>query len=399
MKKIIIFILISLIITKDVYAMNTNANEKANDEKNKPKHFVELDNSPYTLEEIRMDLYFMTNHYSIASLDVIGTSYEGRPIYAVKVGVPSVKEKPSILVISNIHAREDFTSMLNMKTLDYILYSYYDNGKWDNYDIKDILSRLDIYFIPVSNPDGLNIAHYGIEASKNYSFLKTLINIGGDDRWWKANGNGVDLNRNFDDGNWIIKEMKSEESWYASEGFKGESPNSEPETKTLQMFCKKIRPLIALSLHSSGNLFYWADTDTHSKFDGIDTSIINSLSTLTGYKKMPVSQDPKKFSAGFENWFKSYFYRFAFVAELSPAPSRSFIQHPDGDFEKKVWNNAKYIIPQLAIEAIKYKNIYYDVYQNDKFLKTFYTKQKAISYAKKWSSSTVVNQGDVIWEF
>ncbi|WP_341877099.1 M14 family zinc carboxypeptidase [Defluviitalea saccharophila] len=380
--------------------INENNNEIEQSRYVIPKHFVELDGTKYTLEKIEDDLYQITNHYKgITSLEIIGESYEGRPLYVIKLGVPSEKKRPSILIISNIHGREDFSSMLNMKMMDYMLYSFYDTGKWGEYNIKDILTKLDIYLLPVANPDGLNIAHNGIKASRNYDFLKTITNVAGNDAWWKANGRGVDLNRNFDDGNWKIKNAGTDTKWYSSEGFKGESPNSEPETKAIQKFCESVKPLMAVSLHTSGNLFYWADTDTHSKFDGIDTEIMDRMHNLTGYRNMPISTNPKEFGSGFENWFKVRFYRFAFVAELSPMTSQRFIQHPDSKFEALVWNKAKFIAPQLALEALRYKDRFYDVYQGDRLLKTFYSKEKAIECAKKWKNSTIIKNDEIIWNF
>lgn len=339
------------------------------------------------------------------SYEVIGYTYEKRPLYVAKIGKTKKGKngdnlpKENIFIISNIHAREDYSSMLTMKTLDYLLYTYYDSGNWGDYDIKSILDNIDIYIMPMVNPDGYNISQNGIKSSNNYDFLKSIKNVAKDDRWWKANARGVDLNRNFDDGNWELDRPGIGEKWYASQSFKGPTPNSELETKAIQAFCNKVTPLMAMSFHSSGNLVYWADTDTHSRFDGIDTEIVNKTRDITGYTLSKVSTNPAIFGCGFENWFKVNYYRFAMCVELSPHPGVSHIQHPDGDFDRLVWSRARYLIPQMAVDALTYQTSYYDVYQGELLLKTFYTKDEAIKYAKRYNNSHVVNNSEVIYKF
>jgi len=358
-----------------------------------PQHFVQLQGL-YALNDIEQDIKFASEFYTeLVDLKVIGNTFEGRPIYAIKVGVDTGLEKPSILLMANIHGREDFTSMLDMKMLDYILYQYYESGRWGNYDLKDLLSKIDIWFIPVANPDGLNITQNGIASSKNYNALKLMDNIAKDDRWWKSNANGVDLNRNFDDGNWSIKTSYKRKS---SEGFKGDKPNSELETKAIQKFCRETKPLMAISYHSSGNIMYWADSDTHSIFEDIDTTIVERMSVLTGYTSMPISQDPKLFSAGFENWFKSELQRFCICIEVSPHPGKPYVQHSDWKFDQLVWNQAKYTGLQMAVEALNYQNAMYDVYQKDFYLKTFYSEEKAKQFAGYYKNSSVMNKGIVL---
>ena len=57
-----------------------------------------------------------------------------------------------------------------------------------------------IYFIPMTNPDGVRLAQEGAGFIRNKELKKNLLQINGgpDFSLWKANINGVDLNTNFD---------------------------------------------------------------------------------------------------------------------------------------------------------------------------------------------------------
>ena len=88
-------------------------------------------------------------------LITIGTSYEGREIQALRVGVhPTNDEKPSeprktIIVAGGSHARE----WISTSTVNYVAYSFitaYGRTK----DTTNLLEKFDFIFIPTLNPDG-----------------------------------------------------------------------------------------------------------------------------------------------------------------------------------------------------------------------------------------------------
>lgn len=135
---------------------------------------------------------------------VIGHSVAGRPIMAWRLGEPGRKR---IVMLSTMHGNEPHTR--------HILAALRD-GK----PIKGI----DLWVIPTYNPDGLA-------------------------RGTRRNAHGVDLNRNFPfhwadlDGN------------YES----GPHPASEPETRAVMRFLRRVRPARVLSFHQP---LYGVDTDT-----------------------------------------------------------------------------------------------------------------------------------------
>lgn len=337
----------------------------------------------YYLENIYRDIDRLCNRYNkILSKKIIGKSVEGRDIVMLQLhgekdeilrctqndrnggfrdNNAQYNKKPNVLLVGGIHAREDFSVMLCMKMIEYYCH-YYNNGKdFDGYDVRGIVDKIDMYFVPVVNPDGLNIIHNGLEASKNYDKLKDMKIWGEDHTYWKANANGVDLNKNFDDGNWEIRTCVPGTDVPCSDRFKGFSPASEPETVALINLCNEIDFSLMVTYHCSGNCTFWADSGTHSLFNGLDEKIMDELSEKYIYRKTKISADPKIYGCGFENWFRVRMKRPAFCIELSPYQEGGK-QHPDSMFDELVWQYAKttgLFFAQKAIEV--HDEIYGDV--------------------------------------
>ncbi len=361
------------------------------------KLIVDTSNT-YFLESINKDIDTLLDmHNNILSKKIIGKSVEGRNIISLKIGINknNIKKKPSILFTGGIHAREDFSVMLVMKMLDYIAYHYNTNKRWEGVDINNLLNKIDMHFIPVVNPDGLNIVHNGVKASCNSEKIQSMPIINGKEEYWKANANGVDINKNFDDGNWHIRKSKPEMSKPCSEGYKGFKPSSEPETRALTEFCKQEEFLMTVSYHCSGNVVFWADSGTHDIFNNYDEELIDEFSNKFIYRKTKISQDPSWYGCGFENWYRSYYQRPGLCIELSPFKSPE--QHPDYMFDELVWEYAKLTGIYLADKAYKLADKMYDVILNDKLIKTFYKKDEAVKFAQNLKDSYVTNNERTIW--
>lgn len=347
---------------------------------------------PITYEKLEKLLNRWEQEYDFIEVKSIGKSSEGRELYSVIINAeeaPTSKEK--LLLLGGIHSREDYSVVLLAKMLDEMLFHYKDTGKWDEYDLKSLFSQVELHVLLLANPDGENIVHQGIEASDNYEFLKTLPDLGGDSRWWKANSKGVDLNRNFPDSNWHLREVTQP----ASEGFKGDFPGSEVETQAIIDYCDDNNFIMAISYHTSGNSVFWADRGTHDCFNGIDEMLIDEFSLLTGYRKLKVSEDSSIYGGGFENWFRETYRRLSFVVELSPYPGLGYVQHPDACFDSLVWPRAKYSGVFFMSKVKELRSKMYDVYVDGEFKKSFFSKEEAEDYSSENPKCKITQQIEI----
>ncbi len=316
--------------------------------------FIVDTSDTYYLDDIYGDIDRLCERYGgLLSKRIIGKSVEGRDIVALRIQAfqgrffslknktkKTVPEKPAVLFVGGIHAREDFSLMLCMKMIEQYCHYYSQDKMFDDFDVRSIINNVDMHFVPLANPDGLSIVHKGIKASLNYDKLKDMKIWGEDHTYWKANANGVDLNKNFDDGNWDIRTCVPGTDVPCSDRFKGYEANSEPETKALINFCNENNFNLMVTYHCSGNCTFWADSGTHMMFNGLDEKIMDELNEKYIYRKTKISQDPKIYGCGFENWFRKKMKRPAFCIELSPFVEGGK-QHPDYMFEELVWQHGK----------------------------------------------------------
>lgn len=185
----------------------------------------------------------------------IGSTVNGKliPYFAV------VKTRfPTLIVQYAIHAREYITTYLALKQIN----QYLKNGKVGT-----------VYFIPAVNIDGIKIS---LNENKLY----------------KANANGVDLNVNFD-ARW--GQGKQNLNYKNSENYIGTSPFSEPESKSLRDFTLLIKPNMTVSYHCKGEEIYYEFNNKNHKSDYL---LAQSVASVTGYtiKSTPDS------CGGYKDW-------------------------------------------------------------------------------------------------
>ena len=197
---------------------------------------------------------------------IVGESTLGQQIPYIFVGN---KNGNRMIVQGAIHAREHLTALLVVGLAKHL--------------VKNSHLRMDggIYFVPMTNPDGVRICQEGVGwiADKGVRANLVAINGGRDFSLWKANGRGVDLNVNFD-AEW----GKGEKNLLCAgrENYIGKKPFSEPETLALKKFTEKIRPDYTVSYHTKGEEIYWYFYQSmHTCLR--DKKLALALSKSTGY--------------------------------------------------------------------------------------------------------------------
>ncbi|MBQ7565050.1 MAG: hypothetical protein IJT16_13815 [Lachnospiraceae bacterium] len=210
--------------------------------------------STYTYAEMCQDIAELTQTYpGIVTSGAIGTSVLGNPIPLVILGNPAAPR--SIMVQSSIHGREYIVSQTTMATIEYYA-SRYAAGEYG-----DVLASTCFYIVPMVNPDGVTMAQ--------------MMNPS-----WKANANGVDLNRNFP----TLWELTKGASAPGAANFKGYLPGSEPETQALMNLAVSRDYCCYLNYHQQGNIIYYDDDLTSPVVSQLSAALARTVSAINGYR-------------------------------------------------------------------------------------------------------------------
>lgn len=244
---------------------------------------------------------------SFTELIVIGKTVEGRDIYALKVGTG----KREIIMDASLHAREYMTSSVLMEMIDDYTNSYARNSTYEGYNVRELLDKTSIWFVPMVNIDGVNLVQNGVAST---SLQSSVIKINGSKNVarWKANIRGVDLNRNFDGGWNALVSGVSGPAW---RNYKGGSVFSEPESRALRDFVRKHNFQAYISYHSSGNILYYSHGQTGVQ-QTRDYQFAQKIKNVTGYAIMPGQH--RKGSGSSADWFIQTYKKPGITMEISP---------------------------------------------------------------------------------
>lgn len=301
-------------------------------------------NQTYTYTEMVRDIKILQKKYpDLIKIKIIGKSEYGRNIYAFSVG----KGEATVFINGSHHAREWLTTNLNMYMADQYAYAYTHKQKINGYDAYKILNATTIWFVPMVNPDGVTLQQSGLSAFPQ-KVHKALIKMNGGSKnfkRWKANGKGVDLNRQYD-ANWKYIKGPTSPSY---KNYKGKAPNSAAETKALLKFVDQINPEMAVSYHSAGKILYWKYKQTGDRYKR-DLVYAKKIGSMTGYSLMYPSNKPGTGGGGFTDWFVDAKKRPGFTPEIARYTGET--NPPISEFSK-TWSENKAIGLYVAQEGGK----------------------------------------------
>jgi len=198
----------------------------------------------YTYDEMVSKLDEMETLYPniVKAKYSIGTSHEGRTIWALKISDnPDVDEDEPVAYYDALHhAREPLSMAVTINYMFWLL---------ENYDtdpnVEYIINNRELYFVPIVNPDG-------------YVYNQTT-NPNGGGLWRKNrrdNGDGtfgVDLNRNYSHAYDFDSNCSSNST--NSNTYSGPNAFSEPETEAVRDLVSDINPTVAFSSHSTAGKY------------------------------------------------------------------------------------------------------------------------------------------------
>ena len=209
---------------------------------------------------------------AIASKRVLGKTYEGRDIVAIKISdnVGTDESEPEVLYDANHHAREHLTVEMALYLLRLYTASYASDSR-----VKNVVDTREIWIIPSVNPDG---AEYDIATGSYRSWRKNRQPNSG------SSYVGTDLNRNYG-YRWGCCGGSSGTT--SSETYRGTAAFSAPESRVVRDFVlsrvvggvQQIKA--AMDFHTYSELVLWPfGHTTANTTTGMTADQYNTFSTL-----------------------------------------------------------------------------------------------------------------------
>jgi len=239
---------------------------------------------------------------NLITVSNIGSSYEGRPIYAMKItsnkrssnnNNNSNSSKGKFLVSGGVHPREYAPPQLVYEFAIHLLSNYNIDA-----DITWIVDHTEIHIITHVNPDGRIIAE-GVRAA----YWRKNVNPGNERDGCSAGEIGVDINRNFD---FVWGDTGGASDDPCDESYMGSDAASESETRVLEDYARSIFPAgqqksdpedmmdvalgegisdIYMDVHSYGEYTYypWGHVDKQSKDNEALEALGRKISSFNGH--------------------------------------------------------------------------------------------------------------------
>ena len=243
----------------------------------------------YSYAQMIEDMETLRSQFpDVVTVASIGTTELGRDIPVIRIG--DLNARYHVLLQGAIHGREHLTAWLLMAMADYWL----DHG---------ILGYGDVcyHIIPMTNPDGVIISQTGILDDVQQEIYLNDKENGYTTRsessyasLWKANGECIDINRNFPAG-W---ELIDDRTGPSSQQYQGKKPFCAAEAVALRDYTLKYAFDATVSYHATGSLIYYSYGDkepvnTESK------SLARAVREISGYD---LASSNGIDGAGYKDW-------------------------------------------------------------------------------------------------
>ncbi|MDQ7825174.1 MAG: M14 family zinc carboxypeptidase [Candidatus Eremiobacteraeota bacterium] len=270
----------------------------------------QIDDRVLKLAEKYPDLVKVTTReYGTAGYDGKNASLRGpAPLRYVTIssGKGDKASKPGALFMASPHGREKMNPLAMVELLEQLCANYRPGSDDPKVrELTDLVDSLNIYVVPVTNPDGLN---YAIHDDPEWRRTRApLAGSGSGDK-------GVDINRNFDiewtpypqgaspEQQKIIREKgmlphptdnnKLLGRWTQHDGYPGPAPFSEPETRHIAGIVDEHPEIrVACDFHSHGEKVMIPDsvTDAHDReiFENLQKRMIGAVGKPQGESYRP----------------------------------------------------------------------------------------------------------------
>ncbi len=278
----------------------------------------------YTQNVLMQDREALLGAYPFLRSCSMGKSLGGRELPVIFWGEGDRR----ILLNGAHHGMEWITALLLMTLLEDCAKHYAERTAVGLTDFKALYSQVTLAFCPMVNPDGVNLAAYGISEDLPPITKTRLRSYNGESEdfsKWQANLRGVDLNHNYDAAfaKGVFHQHRLKIFSPGPTRYSGEYPESEPESKALADFTRDFLPHIAVAYHSQGEVIY---VDFEGKATAESKAMASKMAELSGY--FVDETDGMASYSGYKDWVIDKFRIPAFTIEVglgeNPLPLSQF---------------------------------------------------------------------------
>ncbi|QYX77789.1 M14 family metallopeptidase [Streptomyces akebiae] len=293
---------------------------------------------------------------SIASQRVIGTTYQGRNIVAIKISdnVGTDEAEPEVLFTHHQHAREHLTVEMALYLLNELTSDYGTDSR-----VTNMVNNREIWIIPDINPDG---GEYDVATGSYRSWRKNRQPNSG------SSYVGTDLNRNW---NYRWGCCGGSSGSTSSDTYRGTAAESAPEVKVVANFVRSrvvggVQQIkTGIDFHTYSELVLWpygyttADTAT-----GMTADDRNAFATVGGKMAASNGYTPEQSSdlyitdGSIDDWLWGNQKIFGYTFEMYPgSASGGGFYPPDEVIARETARNRDAVLQLLENSDCMYRSI------------------------------------------
>ncbi|MFJ4720481.1 MULTISPECIES: M14 family metallopeptidase [Streptomyces] len=292
---------------------------------------------------------------SIASQRVIGTSYQGRNIVAIKISdnVGTDESEPEVLFTHHQHAREHLTVEMALYLLRELTSGYGSDSR-----VTGMVNNREIWIVPDVNPDG---GEYDIATGSYRSWRKNRQPNSG------SSYVGTDLNRNW---NYRWGCCGGSSGSTSSETYRGPAAESAPEVKVVSDFVRSRvvggtqQIKAGVDFHTYSELVLWpfgytySDTGTGMTADdnAAFKAVGRKMAASNGYTAEQ-SSDLYITDGSIDDYLWGAHKIFAFTFEMYPRSGGGGFYPPDEVIERETSRNRDAVLQLLENADCMYRSI------------------------------------------
>ncbi|MFD8965696.1 M14 family metallopeptidase [Streptomyces sp. NPDC059568] len=322
-----------------------------------PFDFPSADSRYHNYAEMTSEISSVIAAYpNLVSQRVIGTSYQGRNIVALKISdnVATDENEPEVLFTHHQHAREHLTVEMALYLLKELTSDYGTDSR-----VTNLVNSREIWIVPDLNPDG---GEYDVATGSYRSWRKNRQPNTG------SSAIGTDLNRN-----WAYRWgcCGGSSSSPSSDTYRGSAGESAPEVKVVANFVRSrviggVQQIKAgIDFHTYSELVLWpfgyttADTTTGMTLDDRNAfaTVGQKMAASNGYTPEQAS-DLYITDGSIDDWLWGTYKIFSYTFEMYPSSSSGGgFYPPDEVIDRETSRNRDAVFQLLENADCMYRSI------------------------------------------